>query len=194
MAQLQSLIDRIQDSIQRAEADDYVLPNAMSLATVGDDGRPSNRVVLLKDADERGFVFYTNIKSKKARDLSLNPAAALCFWWGPMEEQVCVEGDVEPVTDEEADAYFASRPRGSQIAATVSRQSEVLNSPQDLQDACDTLEREIEGKAVPRPSFWSGYRLIPRKIEFWYGRPNRLHERLVYEKDGEDWVERVLYP
>jgi len=194
MIQLQHLIDRIEDAIRRAEEREIHLPNAMSLATVGPDGRPSNRVVLLKNADERGFVFYTNMESRKARELSANPAAALCFWWGPMEEQVRVEGAVVRVDDDEADAYFASRPRGSQLAACVSRQSEELTSTADLLEDYTRLERENEGKDVARPAFWSGYRLIPGRIEFWAGRPNRLHERFVYEKEGDDWVEKVLYP
>lgn len=194
MAQLRTLIDRIEETIRQATEKNIHLPNAMSLATVGADGRPSNRIVLLKNVDERGFVFYTNIESRKARELSANPAASLCFWWGSMEQQVRVEGDVEPVTGEEADTYFATRPRGSQIAASVSRQSEELTSAARLLEDFEILERELEGKVVARPSFWSGYRLIPRSIEFWHGRPNRLHERFLYEKDGDDWVERMLYP
>ena len=194
MAKLRELIDRVEDAIRRATEEDLHLPNAMSLATVSSDGQPSNRVVLLKDVDERGFVFYTNIESRKARELDANPNASLCFWWGPMQEQIRVEGAVEAVGDDEADAYFASRPRGSQIAASVSRQSEVVESVAYMQEQYDRLESELGDAVVKRPPFWSGYRLVPRRIEFWHGRPNRLHERFVYEKNGEDWAERVLYP
>lgn len=169
-------------------------PTAMTLATVGNDGRPSARLVLLKAVDERGFVFYTNLRSRKGRDLSANPRAALTFHWQPLEVQVRIEGSVEQVDDAEADEYFDTRPRGSQIGAWASDQSEVLKSAADLDERFAEVERRFAGRDVPRPPHWSGYRVIPERIEFWRNRPSRLHERRLFERAGSSWRETLLYP
>ncbi|WP_257452996.1 pyridoxamine 5'-phosphate oxidase [Archangium sp. CY-1] len=169
-------------------------PNAMVVASVGPDGKPSTRVVLLKDFDARGFVFYTNLESRKGRELLAHPWASLCFFWQPLERQVRVEGRVERVSDEEADAYFQSRPRGSQVGAWASLQSQPLPSRELLEKRVEELTREYEGQQVPRPPHWSGLRVVPERIEFWHARPSRLHDRLVYEREGSGWRTVVLYP
>ena len=169
-------------------------PTAFSLGTVGVDGQPSVRIVLLKAVDERGFVFYTNYESRKGRELLAQRKAALCFHWMPMERQVRVEGDVTEVTPEEADAYFASRARGSQLGAWASLQSQEIATPGDLEARVAEVEKRYAGKAVPRPPHWSGFRIVPRRIEFWHGMPSRLHERDVYLKDDGGWRTEVLYP
>ena len=169
-------------------------PTAMTLATVGDDGQPSARLVLLKMVDHRGFVFYTNLRSRKGRDLAANPRAALTFHWQPLEIQVRIEGIAEPVSDHEADEYFATRERGSQIGAWASDQSDVLASDAALDARVTEVERRFAGGDVPRPPHWSGYRVVPTRIEFWRNRPSRLHERRLFERDGDGWRERLLYP
>ena len=169
-------------------------PTAFALATASDDGQPSLRMLLLKDADERGFVFYTNLESRKARELGANRRAAMTFYWAPMDRQVRVEGRVTPVSAEEADAYFASRPRGSQIGAWASRQSRTLARPEELDERVAEFERKYAGGPVPRPPFWSGFRLDPASIEFWKGMPSRLHERTLFVRDGEGWRVSRLYP
>ena len=165
-----------------------------ALGTADTSGRPSVRIVLIRGVDARGFVFYTNYGSRKARDLESNPAAALCQHWPTLEQQVRVEGRVERVSGEESDAYFAGRPRESQIGAWASQQSATLDSRDTLEMRYREVEARFEGKAVTRPPFWGGYRIIPAMIEFWYGRPGRLHERLVYAREGGRWIERALYP
>lgn len=169
-------------------------PTAMTLATVGSDGQPSARLVLLKAVDERGFVFYTNLRSRKGRDLAANPRAALTLHWQPLEVQVRIEGVAEQVEDEEADAYFATRARSSQIGAWASDQSEPIAREGDLDARFAEAERRFAGRDVPRPPHWSGYRVIPERIEFWRNRPSRLHERRLFQRDGATWREVLLYP
>jgi pyridoxamine 5'-phosphate oxidase len=169
-------------------------PTAFALATADEQGRPSVRIVLLKDVDERGFVFYTNYESRKGRELLATRRAALCFHWMPLEVQVRVEGAVSTVTDEEADAYFASRPRGSQIGAWASTQSRTLSRRADLEARVRQYENEYEGKSVVRPKHWSGFRVAPDRIEFWKGMPSRLHEREVFHREGTAWRMEMLFP
>ena len=170
-------------------------PNAMALATVAADRRPSVRMVLLKGYDDHGFVFYTNLESRKARELRETPYAALCFFWQKIGRQVRVEGRIEPVSDAEADEYFASRARGSQIGAWASAQSSVLESREELLQHVRETEERFAGSDVPRPSFWSGFRLIPDRIEFWTAGEFRLHDRLLFERDGDGaWRTGRLYP
>ena len=155
-------------------------PNAMTLATVGADGQPSARVVLLKALDQRGFAFFTNLTSRKSVELKADARAALVFWWGPLTRQVRFEGAVERVADAEADAYFASRPRGSQIGAWASAQSSVIPGRQTLEEAARSHEKRFGDGEVPRPEFWGGFRLLPARVEFWQGQSDRLHDRLCY--------------
>lgn len=171
-----------------AEAD------AMVLATVDSDGRPSARYVLLKAFDERGFVFYTNIHSRKGRALAGRPDAALCFYWAPLEKQVRIEGRVELVSDADADAYFATRPRESQIGAWASAQSERLESRALLELRVEEARSRFAGRPVPRPPSWSGFRVVPRAIEFWTRGEGRLNERERYERAGAFWTKTLLYP
>ena len=158
---LKELIERFNAAMRRAEEAGLHLPEGMTLSTAGTDGRPSSRVVLLKGADERGFVFYTGTRSRKARELRDNPLASLCIWWPALEEQVRIEGPVEPVGDDEADAYWATRPRGSQLGAWASRQSERLGSFAELRARFEKLQDDFDGRAIPRLESWSGYRLVP---------------------------------
>jgi pyridoxamine 5'-phosphate oxidase len=169
-------------------------PNAMTLATCDAHGTPSARIVLLKGVDA-GFVFFTNYQSHKARDLAQNPRAALAFWWPELERQVRVEGDISKTTDAEADAYFSSRPRDSQIGSAASPQSEVIASRQVIEDRAGTLREQFPTGNIPRPPHWGGYRLLPRRVEFWQGRPSRLHDRIEYVRDGSaGWLIRRLAP
>ena len=188
---------RFADWLAAAESQGSVLitePTAFSLASVDSNGQPSLRIVLLKSVDERGFVFYTNHESRKGREILAHPQVALCFHWMPLERQVRVEGVATVVTSSEADAYFASRPRGSQIGAWASRQSEQIERPGELEDRVRKVEREYEGRDVPRPPHWSGFRVNPARIEFWHGMPSRLHERHVFVRNGDGWRTEVLYP
>ena len=168
--------------------------NAMALATADADGRPSVRMVLLKGHDARGFVFYTNVDSRKGEDLAANPHAALLFHWKSLRRQVRIEGPVGPVSDAEADAYFASRTPDSQLGAWASDQSRPLESRALFEERYAQMRARFEGKEVPRPPRWSGYRVIPQRIEFWSDRPHRLHERRLFVRDGERWSEGLLYP
>jgi pyridoxamine 5'-phosphate oxidase len=190
-------IERFRSVYALAEKIDRAIipePNAMALGTVENGGQPSVRIVLLKSFDERGFVFYTNHEGRKGRHLLAHPHAALCFHWAPLEIQVRIEGTVTKVADEEADSYFATRNRQSQIGAWASRQSEPLETPTALAERVARYEREFEGREVPRPQFWSGFRVLPERIEFWKGRPNRLHERHLYTRAGKRWKIETLYP
>jgi len=169
-------------------------PTAFALATVGDGGQPSVRILLLKGVDERGFVFYTNYASRKGSELLAHPLAAMCFHWQPLERQVRVEGRTEPVTTEEADAYFATRARGSQIGAWASKQSRPMEHTGALDERVREMESRFAGGAVPRPPHWGGYVVRPDRIEFWYGARFRLHERVTYVREGNTWRKGMLYP
>jgi pyridoxamine 5'-phosphate oxidase len=187
-------LERFAEVFGRAEAAGIELPNAMSVSTVSPEGQPTTRFVLLKDWDERGFVFYTNFESRKGRHILTHPAVALNFYWRELEEQIQIEGDAEPVSDEEADAYFATRARASQLGAWASQQSRPLSSRAKLVAEVAVVEARYLGRPVPRPPHWSGFRVVPRRFEFWVGKPFRLHERTVYERDGEGWRRYGLYP
>jgi pyridoxamine 5'-phosphate oxidase len=168
-------------------------PNAMTLATATPDGVPSARVVLLKGFDARGFVFYTNYTSRKAQELDANPVASLCFFWQPLERQVRITGRVERVSRAESETYFHARPVAAQIGAWASRQSTEI-SRQDLERRNAELTERFAGMTVPLPEFWGGYRVIPSEMEFWQGRPSRLHDRLLYVRAGNRWEIRRLSP
>lgn len=176
-----------------ARAAQVIEPNAFCLATVDSEGRPDARFVLLRGLDERGLVFYTNCQSAKGVQLAAHPYATAVFWWGALERQVRIRGAVELVSPEEADAYFATRPRGHQLSAWVSPQSQVVPDREWLEARLAEVEREFEGKPVPRPPYWLGYRIVPDIFEFWQGRPNRLHDRLRYtrQSDGRWAIERL---
>ncbi len=175
---------------EKVEAD----PTPMTLATADRNGRPAVRVVLLKGFDERGFQFFTNTESRKGRELRENPRAALCFFWPGLLRQVRLEGPAERVSDEEADQYFASRPRERQLAAWASKQSEPLASREELLQRYRDYEQQFAGRPVPRPPFWSGYRVVPDWFEFWIGHENRLNERILYVKQNGQWTRTLLHP
>jgi len=180
--------------LERARATDLPEPTAMTLATVGADGRPSARTVLLKGFDAEGFVFYTNTASRKGRELRDNPNAALCFYWQPLSEQVHVEGRVHPVTAAEADAYFATRLRESQVGAWASHQSEPLADRAELLERVAEIRARYEDLEVPRPPHWSGYRLVPERVEFWTAGEYRLHHRVAYVNEQGTWSKTLLNP
>jgi len=183
---------------QEAQQSDELEPSAMTVATASLEGRPSARTVLLKSFDERGFVFYTHLESPKGRDLQSNPQAALLFLWRRLREagiQVRIEGEVQMVSSADADAYFASRPRQSHIGAWASMQSRTLSSREEFEQRIAKVESGFEGRDVPRPEGWSGFRVVPQRFEFWYGAQFRLHERWRYERDAAgSWSKRMLYP
>jgi pyridoxamine 5'-phosphate oxidase len=181
------------NAVERAQAH-QVDTAPVVLATADGAGRPSARLVLLRGADARGFVFFTNYNSRKGRELTDNPQAALCFYWPTLDEQIRIEGPVERASADESDAYFGSRPRGSQLGAWASDQSAVLPSRETLEEKYRDIERRFAGQTVQRPPFWGGFRLTPVRIEFWYGRPDRLHDRVVYARDGSAWRIERLYP
>ena len=181
------------NAVERARAH-QVDTAPVILATTDAEGQPSARLVLMRGIDQRGFVFFTNYNSRKGRELDANPRAALCIHWPTLDEQIRVEGSVTRVSAAESDAYFAGRPRGSQLGAWASEQSEVLPSREMLEQRYREIERRFEGRTVDRPAFWGGYRIAPHRIEFWYGRPDRLHDRVRYVRDGGVWRIDRLYP
>jgi pyridoxamine 5'-phosphate oxidase len=178
---------------QDAVAAEPDLPEAASLATAGSDGRPSARVVLLKGFDERGFVFFSNYESRKGRELGENPHVALVFHWRQLIRQISITGRIEKISREQSEVYFKTRPRGSQIGGHASRQSEVISSRKVLEERVRKVTSEFEGKEIPLPSYWGGYCLYPEAIEFWQGRSDRLHDRLLYtlQSDGGWKIERL---
>jgi pyridoxamine 5'-phosphate oxidase len=181
---------------EEAKAAVQELPETMMLATATQEGEVSVRAVLLKEFDQRGFVFYTNYNSRKAAQMHDNPRAAMAFWWPPLERQVRIEGCVVRVTEEESNEYFASRPRGSQLGAWASEQSKVIAGRGDLDARFEELSKTYGDRPIPRPPYWGGYRVIPIFFEFWQGRPDRLHDRFAYRlrNDSKDWVIERLSP
>jgi len=187
-------VEQFRRWFDEALAADLHEPNAMIVATATPEGRPSARVVLLKGFDERGFVFYTNYEGRKGRELGENPSAALLFYWGELERQVRIEGSASLTSEQESDAYFASRPRGSRLGAWASEQSRAVEGRGALEDRVKDLEAEYEGREVPRPAFWGGYRVEPEVMEFWQGRESRLHDRIVYRRERGGWGTERLQP
>jgi pyridoxamine 5'-phosphate oxidase len=187
-------IDKYRDWYNDAALGSGVDPKAVCLSTVDTAGRTSVRMVLIQYFDQRGFVFFTNLESPKAAAISARPAVAFCAYWPHLERQVRVEGFAALVPPAEADTYFATRPRESQIGAWASRQSQPLISRAELEARVDEFARRYDGQPVPRPPFWSGYRIVPGRIEFWTGRPGRLHDRELFERDGATWRTTLLFP
>lgn len=189
-------IARFRTLLERATALDRSLlpePTAFALGTVGADGQPSVRIVLLKQVDERGFVFYTNLESRKGQDLAANPRVALCFYWEDFQRQVRVRGTTERVSDEEADAYFHSRPRESQLGAWASHQSRPLSSRDELEERYALFAERYPGD-IPRPPHWTGVRVVPSEIELWEARPFRLHQRELFVREADGWRRSLLFP
>ena len=177
-----------------AERSGIHLPNAMALATAAADGRPSIRHVLLREIEERGFVFYTNHGSRKGTELAENPRAAFSIYWRELDRQISVTGDVSRVSEEQSDSYFATRPREARLGAWTSRQSSEIGSRDELMERFAAVDTEYPGEEVPRPSFWGGFRIDPISVEFWHGREHRLHDRFLYERTDDGWTIRRLSP
>ena len=186
--------DLFRDWYEEACRSAIAMPDAMVLSTVGIDGNPSSRMVLLSSFDRRGFVFHTNYESRKGREISGCPRAALLFWWEPLNRQVRIEGEAERTTPEESDAYFSQRPRGSRLGAWASDQSRSLSSRQELEARMREVEKLYAEGPIPRPHHWGGYRVVPHVFEFWSGRQNRLHDRLRFHRTPEGWESVRLYP
>jgi pyridoxamine 5'-phosphate oxidase len=178
----------------RAQNSGFVEPNAMTVATADTNGRPSARTILLRGWDPGGFTFYTNYESRKGSEIAANPHAALLFFWDKLSRQIRIEGPIEKIASEESDAYYRSRPRGHRLGAWVSAQSRLIDSRDELEAKMTEIESRYPGDDVPRPPYWGGYRVRPERFEFWEGRPNRLHDRFVYRRDGELWVVERLAP
>lgn len=187
-------VEQVKAWLAEARTSESANPDAAALATADRDGLPSVRMVLVRGIDARGFVFYTNLGSAKATDLAQNPRAALCLYWKSLERQVRIQGPVEPVAGDEADAYFAGRPRDSQIGAWASRQSRPMTGRFELEKRVAQTLLKFPTLNVPRPPFWSGFRVVPERIEFWRQKPFRLHERTLYERDADGWRVQMLYP
>lgn len=194
MSEIKNPIELFNEWFEEAKKSESLLPEATCLATSSKSGFPSARMVLLKAVDERGFVFYTNLNSIKSQNLTENPLASLCFHWKSLRKQIRIEGEVEPVSEEEADAYFASRPRQSQIGAWASSQSSVMENSFDLEKAVARYAIEFGVGKIPRPEFWSGFRVKPSRIEFWQDKVFRLHDRYEFKKDTNEWIKNLLYP
>ena len=194
MSKLHEALERFDALFRRAATCDLNEPSAVTVATVDAHGRPSARVVLVKGYDASGFVFYTNTLSRKGRELAANPRVAMCLFWDPLMEQVRIEGRVSPVTDAEADAYWDGRHPGSQLGAWASDQSEPLRSREALEARVAELAGRFGDGPIPRPAHWSGYRVVPDRIEFWRSLPDRLHERTCYSLDDGEWRVSLLYP
>ena len=190
----QEAIDKFAEVYQRAQTCGLKEPTAMTLATSAPDGRPAARTVLLKGFDKHGFVFFTNHDSRKGQHLSANPRAALCFHWQPLEEQVLIEGSVSPVKHEEAEAYWKTRARESQLGAWASLQSRPLDNRKTLEERYAEAEKKYAKGPVPRPAWWSGFRVLPNRIEFWKAGAHRLHHRTLYEKQTDGWKKNLLFP
>jgi pyridoxamine 5'-phosphate oxidase len=188
-----ALFDRWFQQAVDANQGAWFEPNAMVLATADEQG-PDGRIVLLKDFDEAGFVFYTNYASAKARQMSQRPRASLVFYWSQLHRQVRISGRVEKVDEQTSKRYFASRPRGSQLGAVVSRQSEVIRDRKDLESRLERARREYEDKEIPMPENWGGYRVVPDRMEFWSGRENRLHDRIRFRIESGSWICERLSP
>lgn len=191
---LKNPIDQFKQWFEEALASEVLEPNGMVLSTIGKDGYPHGRVVLLKDVNSLGFSFYTNYLSHKGEELAQNPVASLTFWWPELERQVRILGKVVKVSESESDTYFGVRPRGSQIGAWVSAQSQIIANREILVEKLATLEAQFADQAVPRPAHWGGYRVLPHQIEFWQGRPSRLHDRLCYTYELNEWKLERLSP
>lgn len=191
---IQDPFHRFRDWYEDARSSSHSVPNAMCLSTVGADGSPAARMVLLGSFDRRGFVFHTNYESRKAAELAACPRAALLFWWEPLNRQVRIEGSVERTAPEESDAYFAARPRASQVGAWASAQSRHLPFRETLERRMWTFEARFKDAPVPRPPYWGGYRVLPSAFEFWTGREDRLHERIRYDRSRQGWAVTLLYP
>lgn len=187
-------LQQFQTWFKQAIEAEILEPNAMTLATLSREGKPAARIVLLKEVDDRGFTFFTNYKSRKGEELAHSPWAALVFWWAELERQVRIEGSVSQVSAADSDRYFSSRPWGSRLGAWASEQSKVIAGREVLEQNLRALEQEYRDQEVPRPPHWGGYRLSPTLIEFWQGRPNRLHDRLCYRLQSDQWKLERLSP